>query len=55
MVAQWQRFFYHRRYSAVKLAQPDFVKLAQKIRDDGITITTLGVGSDYNDALLTEM
>jgi hypothetical protein len=33
----------------------DFVKLAQKIRDDGITITTLGIGSDYNDALLTKI
>jgi uncharacterized protein YegL len=33
----------------------DFVKLAQKIRDDGITITTLGIGNDYNDALLTKI
>lgn len=33
----------------------DLVKLAQKIRDDGITITTLGIGSDYNDSLLTKI
>lgn len=29
MVAQWQRLFYGRRYSAVKLDKPDFVKLAE--------------------------
>jgi acetolactate synthase-1/2/3 large subunit len=30
MVAQWQRFFYNRRYSGVKLkGNPDFVKLAE--------------------------
>ena len=29
MVAQWQRLFYSRRYSAVKLDKPDFVKLAE--------------------------
>lgn len=30
MVAQWQRLFYKRRYSGVKMGQsPDFVKLAE--------------------------
>ncbi|MEM3424084.1 MAG: biosynthetic-type acetolactate synthase large subunit, partial [Nitrososphaeria archaeon] len=29
MVAQWQRLFYNRRYSAVKLVNPDFIKIAE--------------------------
>ena len=33
----------------------DFVRLAQKIRADEITITTLGIGDDYNDGLLTKI
>ena len=36
MVAQWQRFFYDRRYSAVKLkGNPDFVKLAEAYGAEG--------------------
>jgi acetolactate synthase-1/2/3 large subunit len=36
MVAQWQRFFYDRRYSAVKLkGNPDFVKLANAYGAEG--------------------
>lgn len=33
----------------------DFVQLAQKIRGDGITVSTLGIGDDYNDSLLTKI
>ena len=29
MVRQWQEFFFERRYSAVELHNPDFVKLAE--------------------------
>jgi acetolactate synthase-1/2/3 large subunit len=37
MVAQWQRLFYNRRYSAVKLkGNPDFVKLAEAYGAEGI-------------------
>jgi acetolactate synthase-1/2/3 large subunit len=37
MVAQWQRCFFNRRYSAVKLGNvPDFVKLAQAYGAEGI-------------------
>jgi acetolactate synthase-1/2/3 large subunit len=37
MVAQWQRFFYDRRYSAVKLkGNPDFVKLADAYGAEGV-------------------
>ncbi|MGQ9542895.1 MAG: biosynthetic-type acetolactate synthase large subunit [Candidatus Bathyarchaeia archaeon] len=39
MVAQWQRLFYNRRYSAVKLGYvPDFVKLAEAYGADGIHV-----------------
>ena len=42
MVAQWQRMFYHRRYSAVKLgALPDFVKLAKAFGAEGIRVQSL--------------
>ena len=42
MVAQWQRFFYNRRYSAVKLGRsPDFVKLAQSYGAEGVCVETL--------------
>jgi len=42
MVAQWQRFFYNRRYSAVKLGRsPDFVKLAQSYGAEGVRVETL--------------
>ncbi|MEM2902529.1 MAG: biosynthetic-type acetolactate synthase large subunit [Candidatus Bathyarchaeia archaeon] len=36
MVAQWQRLFYDRRYSAVKLDKPDFVKLAEAYGAQGL-------------------
>lgn len=42
MVAQWQRFFYNRRYSAVHLGRsPDFVKLAQSYGAEGVRVETL--------------
>jgi len=43
MVAQWQRLFYNRRYSAVDLgAPPDFVKLAEAYGAQGIRVGSLG-------------
>jgi acetolactate synthase-1/2/3 large subunit len=42
MVAQWQRFFYNRRYSAVHLGRsPDFVKLAESYGAEGVRAETL--------------
>ncbi|MCP8303992.1 MAG: biosynthetic-type acetolactate synthase large subunit [archaeon] len=42
MVAQWQRLFYNRRYSAVELgAAPDFVKLAEAFGAQGFRIGSL--------------
>jgi len=39
MVAQWQRLFYDRRYSAVKRSdRPDFVKLAESYGAEGIRV-----------------
>jgi acetolactate synthase-1/2/3 large subunit len=39
MVAQWQRLFYDRRYSAVKLqGNPDFVKLADAYGAEGVMV-----------------
>ncbi|MFH0851008.1 MAG: biosynthetic-type acetolactate synthase large subunit [Candidatus Bathyarchaeota archaeon] len=41
MVAQWQRLFYDRRYSAVKLkGNPDFVKLADAYGAEGVRVTS---------------
>jgi acetolactate synthase-1/2/3 large subunit len=41
MVAQWQRFFYNRRYSAVHLGNsPDFVKLAEAYGAEGVRVQT---------------
>ena len=41
MVAQWQRLFYNRRYSAVKLkGNPDFVKLAGAYGAEGVRVTS---------------
>jgi acetolactate synthase-1/2/3 large subunit len=43
MVAQWQRLFYDRRYSAVKRpAQPDFVKLAKSYGAEGVHVDSPG-------------
>jgi acetolactate synthase-1/2/3 large subunit len=42
MVAQWQRLFYNRRYSAVKLGRvPNFVKLAKAYGAQGVRIGSL--------------
>jgi acetolactate synthase-1/2/3 large subunit len=42
MVAQWQRLFYGRRYSAVNLGStPDFVKLAEAYGAEGIRVGSL--------------
>lgn len=42
MVAQWQRFFYNRRYSAVHLGNsPDFVKLAEAYGAEGVRVETM--------------
>jgi acetolactate synthase-1/2/3 large subunit len=39
MVAQWQRHFYNRRYSAVHMgSSPDFVKLAQAYGAEGVRV-----------------
>jgi len=41
MVAQWQRHFYNRRYSAVDLGRsPDFVKLAESYGAEGVRAST---------------
>ena len=43
MVAQWQRFFYGRRYMAVELGEyPDFVKLAEAYGAVGVRPETIG-------------
>jgi acetolactate synthase-1/2/3 large subunit len=42
MVAQWQRLFYNRRYSAVELGEyPDFVKLAEAFGAQGIRVGSI--------------
>ena len=42
MVAQWQRLFYNRRYSAVELGHiPDFVKLAEAYGAQGVRAGSL--------------
>jgi len=33
----------------------DFVRLAQGMRECGITLTAMGIGTDYNESLLTKM
>jgi acetolactate synthase-1/2/3 large subunit len=43
MVAQWQRLFFDRRYSAVNLDDlPDFVKLAEAYGAQGVRVGSLG-------------
>ncbi|OGX46140.1 MAG: acetolactate synthase, large subunit, biosynthetic type [Omnitrophica WOR_2 bacterium RIFOXYA2_FULL_45_12] len=39
MVRQWQELFYKKRYSSVKLCNPDFVKLAESYGAVGMRIT----------------
>lgn len=42
MVAQWQRFFYKRRYSSVHLGKvPDYVKLAEAYGANGIRVNNV--------------
>jgi acetolactate synthase-1/2/3 large subunit len=42
MVAQWQRLFYNRRYSAIKLGNvPDFVKLAEAYGAQGFRVGSI--------------
>lgn len=43
MVAQWQRLFYGRRYSAVRLGRVDFVKLAEAYGAHGVRV------QDFNE------
>ena len=47
MVAQWQRLFFKKRYSAIKLgSSPDFVKLAEAYGAQGLRAETLKEVSD---------
>lgn len=39
MVRQWQDLFYEQRYSATKMTNPDFVKLAESMHCTGLRIT----------------
>ena len=39
MVRQWQEFFFEKRYSAVNMVTPDFVKLAEAHRVPGRLVT----------------
>ncbi len=57
MVAQWQRLFYKRRYSGVKLGSvPDFVKLAQAYSAEGVRVGSLNEFADaMKKALKTEV
>ena len=57
MVAQWQRLFYKKRYSGVKLGNvPDFAKLAQAYGAEGIRIGSLNeFSSAIKEALKTEV
>jgi acetolactate synthase-1/2/3 large subunit len=49
MVAQWQRLFYNRRYSAVKLgSSPDFVKLAEAYGAQGFRAGSL---KEFSEAM----
>lgn len=38
--------------SVGKMEEKDFVSLSKKIREDGITISTIGIGDDYDQQLL---
>ena len=53
MPAQWQRFFYNRRYSAVDLKRiPDLVKLAQAYGAEGIRVGSI---SEFENAIKTAL
>jgi len=57
MVAQWQRLFYNRRYSAVELGNvPDFVKLAEAYGAQGFRVGSLKEFSEaVKEALKSEV
>jgi acetolactate synthase-1/2/3 large subunit len=49
MVAQWQRLFYNRKYSAVKLGKtPDFIKLAEAYGAQGFRVGSL---KEFSEAM----
>jgi acetolactate synthase-1/2/3 large subunit len=49
MVAQWQRLFYDRRYSAIDLGRiPDFIKLAEAYSAQGIRVESI---KDFRKAI----
>ena len=53
MVAQWQRFFYNRRYSAVELRRvPDLVKLAEAYGAEGVRV---GSTDEFEHAVKTAL
>ncbi len=53
MVAQWQRLFYNRRYSAVQLGDvPDFVKLAESYGAQGIHVGSM---LEFSKAIKTSL
>lgn len=55
MVAQWQRLFYERRYSAVELKNPDFAKLAEAYGAQGWRVEDMDeLKSALNEALKSE-
>jgi len=55
MVAQWQRLFYNRRYSAVNLGDnPDFVKLSKSYGAEGKRINSLDEFTDTINQALKE-
>jgi len=51
MVRQWQQLFFDKRYSAVELQNPDFVKIADGFGVQGKTVTS----PDEIDAAIAEM
>jgi acetolactate synthase-1/2/3 large subunit len=55
MVRQWQEFFFEKRYSAVEMLNPDFVKLAEAYGIPGRRITQREeVGSAVDYAMQTD-
>jgi acetolactate synthase-1/2/3 large subunit len=55
MVRQWQEFFFDKRYSAVKMINPDFVKLAEAHGVPGRRITKRDeIGEAFNFAKSTK-
>ncbi len=56
MVAQWQRLFYDRRYVAVELKNPDFVKLAESYGAQGLRVQDLKeLEGALNEALKSDL